>query len=126
LNFLLADLLAQDTGVQANAHKAEIERLLRKAIQADPKLAKAHAALGKLLLQGNHPEDAAVELRRALDEDPGDRVALNQYILTMKRLKRIEEANAAAQRLREVLAQDRLAEVRKNRIRLILPSDFHP
>jgi hypothetical protein len=82
--------------------------------------------LGKLLLQDNHPEDAAVELRRALDEDPGDRVALNQYILTMKRLKRIEEANAAAQRLREVLAQDRLAEVRKNRIRLILPSDFHP
>jgi tetratricopeptide (TPR) repeat protein len=126
LNFLLADLLAQDTGGQANAHKAEIERLLRKAIQADPKLAKAHAALGKLLLQGNHPEAAAVELRRALDEDPEDRVALNQYILAMKRLNRIEEANTAAQRLREVLAQDRLAEVRKNRVRLILPSDSHP
>jgi len=65
-----------------------------------PSWAKLTRPLGKLLLQGNHPEDAAVELRRALDEDPEDRVALNQYILTMKRINRIEEANAAALRLR--------------------------
>lgn len=126
LNFLLAELLAQGAGAQSNARKAEIERLLRKAIRADAKLAKAHAALGKLLLQGNRPGDAAMELRRALDEDPADRVALNQYILAMKRLHRVEEANAAAQRLREVLAQDRRTEVRRNRVRLILPSDSHP
>jgi len=59
-------------------------------------------------------------------KDPEDRVALNQYILAMKRLNRIEEANAAALRLRDVLDQERLAEVRKNRVRLILPLDSHP
>ena len=125
LSFLLADLLLQNSNAEERSHKEEAERLLRKAIHLDPKLAKAHAALGKLLLQSNRPDAAAAELKRALDEDPTDRVALNQYILAMKRLGRIEEANAAAQRLRDVLAQDRLAEVRKNRVRLV-PSDSHP
>ena len=126
LNFLLADLLLQDSSPQSSTAKTEVERLLRKAIQLDPKLSKAHAALGKLLLQDNRPDAAAVELKRALDEDPVDRVALNQYILVMKRLGRLAEANAAAQRLRDVLAQDRLAEVRKNRVRLVLPAEPHP
>jgi tetratricopeptide (TPR) repeat protein len=125
LNFLLADLLLQTSGADERSNKEEAERLLRKTIHLDPKLAKAHAALGKLLLQSQKPNEAGAELKRALNEDPTDRVALNQYILAMKRLNRIEEANAAAQRLRDVLAQDRLAEVRKNRVRLI-PSDSHP
>ena len=123
MNFLLADLLLQDQSVHQPSYKAEAERLLRKAIKLDPKLARAHAALGKLLLQQNQPDSAAAELKRALELDSHDRVALNQYILAMKRLNRIDEANAAAQRLRDVLAQDRLAEVRRNRIRLIQPSD---
>lgn len=125
LNFLLGDLLTQGAGAQERSRN-EAEQLFRKAVQLDPKLAKAHAALGKILLQNNHPDAAAVELKHALAEDSSDRVALNQYILAMKRLNRVDEANAAAQRLREVLAQDRLAEVRKNRVRLILPSDSHP
>lgn len=122
INFLLADLLLQDASAE-HSHQAEAERLLRKTIKLDPKLAKAHAALGKLLLQQNQPQAAAAELKRALELDPQDRVALNQYILVMKRLNRLDEANAAAQHLRDVLAQDRLAEVRRNRVRLIQPSD---
>lgn len=122
MNFLLADLLLQDASLN---RRGEPERLLRKTIKLDPKLAKAHAALGKLLLQENRPEAAAPELTRALELDSQDRVALNQYILTMKRLNRLDEANAAAQRLRDVLAQDRLDEVRRNRVRLIQPSDSH-
>ena len=70
----------------------------------------AHSARGKGRWQRNHPDAAAGERKRALDEDPSDGVARNQYILAMKRLNRLDEANAAAQRLREVLAQDRLAE----------------
>jgi hypothetical protein len=55
--------------------------------------------------------------------DPGDRVALNQYILALKRLGKIQEANAAAQRLRDILVEDRATEVRKNRVRFILNSN---
>jgi tetratricopeptide (TPR) repeat protein len=126
MNFLLADLLLQDSSAGYLNQRMEAEHLLRRAIRLDPKLARAHAALGKLLLQRDQPEAAAAELNRALEEDPKDRVALNQYILAMKRLHRLDEANVAAQRLRDVLDQDRLAEVRKNRVRLIAPSDSHP
>lgn len=122
MNFLLADLLLQDESLN---RQGEAERLLRKTIKLDPKLARAHATLGKLLLEQNQPDAAAAELNRALELDPQDRVALNQYILAMKRLSRLDEANAAAQRLRDVLAQDRLDEVRRNRVRLIQPSDYH-
>ena len=58
-----------------------------------------------------------------MELDPNDRVALNQYILALKRLGKIQEANAAAQRLRDVLAEDRAAEVRKNRVRFVLNSN---
>ena len=55
----------------------------------------------------------------ALEKEPNDRVALNQYVLALTRLHRTEEARAAAERLRNVLAEDRRAEVRKNRIRIV-------
>ena len=67
-----------------------------------------------------------MELGRALKEDPNDRVALNQYILALKQLGKTQEANAAAQHLRDVLAEDRAAELRKNRVRFVLNSDARP
>jgi hypothetical protein len=58
----------------------------------------------------------------ALEKDPNDRVALNQYVLALTRLHRTAEARVAAERLRNVLSEDRRAEVRKNRIRIVRPS----
>jgi Flp pilus assembly protein TadD len=84
-----------------------------------PDFAKAHAALGKLLLKSGQVDAAIVELKVALEKEPNDRVALNQYVLALTRLHRTEEARAAAERLRDVLAEDRRAEVRKNRIRIV-------
>src|SRR5438132_325684 len=125
LNFLLADLLLQRASPSANTI-GEAERLLRAAIRLNPKFARAHAALGKLLLRNGQATEAAVELGRALKEDPNDRVALNQYILALKQLGKTQEANAAAQHLRDVLAEDRAAELRKNRVRFVLNSDARP
>jgi tetratricopeptide (TPR) repeat protein len=122
LNFLLADLLLQSES-QSMATKAEAERLLKKSIRLNPRQARAHAALGKLMLGNDQANAAAIELNLALVLDPSDRVALNQYILALKRLGKIQEASAAAQRLRDILAQDRASEVRKNRVRFVLNSN---
>jgi hypothetical protein len=62
------------------------------------------------------------ELEQAIALDDNDRVALNQYILALKRLGRVEEANATARRLRDILAEGRATEVRKNRVRFVLNS----
>ncbi len=121
LNFLLADLLLQ-TEAQDPATKSEAEKLLRKSIRVNPRLARSHASLGKLLLSNNQPQAAADELEKAIELDGTDRVALNQYILALKRLGRMDEANATARRLREILAEDRATEVRKNRVRFVLNS----
>lgn len=121
LNFLLADLLMRKPDDPQTGHD-EARRLLTKAVRLQPDMAKAHAALGKLLLKSGQAEDAISELKLALAKEPNDRVALNQYVLALTRLHRTEEAKAAADRLRDVLSEDRRDEVRKNRIRIVRSS----
>jgi tetratricopeptide (TPR) repeat protein len=119
LNFLLADLLMRKSDDAQESGQDEARRLLMKAVRLQPDFAKAHAALGKLLLKGGQADAAIGELKLALEKEPNDRVALNQYVLALTRLHRTEEARAAAEHLRDVLAEDRRAEVRKNRIRIV-------
>lgn len=118
LNFLLADLLMRKPD-DPQTGQDEARRLLTKAVRLQPDMAKAHAALGKLLLKSGQAEEAISELKLALAKEPNDRVALNQYVLALTRLHRTEEAKASAERLRDVLSEDRRDEVRKNRIRIV-------
>jgi tetratricopeptide (TPR) repeat protein len=122
LNFLLADLLLRRSDDAQRSGQGEARRLLRNAVRLQPGMAKAHAALGKLLLKDGDAEGAMKELKVALEKEPNDRVALNQYVLALTKLQRTPEARAAAEHLRKVLAEDRRAEVRKNRIRIVSPS----
>lgn len=119
LNFLLADLLVRKSDDPQQSGQDEARRLLIKAVRLQPDLARAHAALGKLLLKSGQADAAIGELNLALEKEPNDRVALNQYVLALTRLHRTAEARAAAERLRNVLSEDRRAEVRKNRIRIV-------
>jgi tetratricopeptide (TPR) repeat protein len=121
LNFLLADLLMRKPD-DPQTGQDEARRLLTTAVRLQPDMAKAHAALGKLLLKSGQAEEAISELKLALEKEPNDRVALNQYVLALTRLYRTAEAKAAAERLRDVLSEDRRAEVRKNRIRIVRSS----
>ncbi|HVH72566.1 MAG TPA: tetratricopeptide repeat protein, partial [Candidatus Dormibacteraeota bacterium] len=121
LNFLLADLLMRKPD-DPQTGQDEARRLLTKAVRLQPDMAKAHAALGKLLLKSGQAEEAINELKLALAKEPNDRVALNQYVLALTRLHRTEEAKAAAERLRDVLSEGRRDEVRKNRIRIVRSS----
>ena len=122
LNFLLADLLLRRSDDVQKSGQDEARKLLARAVRLQPDMAKAHAALGKLLLKSGDAEAAMKELKEALEQEPNDRVALNQYVLALTRLQRTAEAKAAAEHLREVLSEDRRAEVRKNRIRIVSPS----
>jgi tetratricopeptide (TPR) repeat protein len=122
LNFLLADLLVRKSDDPQQSGQDEARGLLIKAVGLQPDLAKAHAALGKLLLKSGQADLAIKELKVALEKDPNDRVALNQYVLALTRLHRTAEARVAAERLRDLLSEDRRAEVRKNRIRIVRPS----
>jgi len=124
LNFLLADLLLQRDS-QSEASKAEAMRLLRKSIRLNPRFPRAHSLLGKLLLLNGNAAAAETEFETALKQDPADRVALNQYVLALRQLGKMKEANEAAQHLRDILAADRATEVRKNRVRFVLNSDPH-
>ncbi len=119
LNFLLADLLLRKSEDPGKRSEHEARKHLTKAITLEPDLAKAHAALGKLLFQSGEQEPALKELKRALELDGTDRVALNQYVLVLRKLNRNEEARAAARQLQEVLAADRKSEVEKNRFRVV-------
>jgi tetratricopeptide (TPR) repeat protein len=122
LDFLLADLIMRKSDDPQQTGQDEARRLLIKAVRLQPDLAKAHAALGKLLLKSGQAEEAISELKVALEKEPNDRVALNQYVLALTRLHRTGEAKTAAERLRDVLSEDRRAEVRKNRIRIVRSS----
>ena len=119
LNFLLADLLMRKPDAPGGDTRKEARQLLQKVIASKPAMAKAHSALGKLLLEAGDAQGAAKELKAALDLDPNDRVALNQYTLALRRLDRREEANRVAQKLRAVLDADRRAEVEKNKVKLV-------
>jgi tetratricopeptide (TPR) repeat protein len=121
LNFLLADLLMRKPN-DPQTGQDDARRLLTKAVRLQPDMAKAHAALGKLLLKSGQAEEAISELKMALEKEPNDRVALNQYVLALTRLHRTAEAKTAADHLRDVLSEDRRAEVRKNRIRIVRSS----
>jgi tetratricopeptide (TPR) repeat protein len=118
LNFLLADLLMRKPDTAGDTRK-EARLLPQKVIAWKPAMAKAHATLGKLLLEAGETQDAAKELKSALDRDPNDRIALNQYTLALRRMDRREEANRVAQKLRAVLEADRRAEVEKNKVKLV-------
>jgi len=122
LNFLLADLLLRRSDDSQKSGQEEARRLLTNAVRLQPDMAKAHAALGKLLLKDDDAEAAMRELKVALEKEPNDRIALNQYVLALTKLQRPAEARAAAEHLRDVLAEARRAEVRKNRIRIVSPS----
>ena len=60
--YYYSGVVGERTGVPPLA----VENLLRKAIERNPTFAPAHALLGKVLLQQNRPEEAALTLEGAI------------------------------------------------------------
>ena len=125
LHFILGDLILKSQNITAR-QRAEAQAQLLEAIRLKPDLAKAHAVLGKLLLQQGQAAPAVEQLQLALRHDPADRIAMNQLVLAYRKLGRLDEARQAAEQLQRALAGDRKAEVQKNGVRFVRLAPVKP
>lgn len=116
--FLLGKALgARATNESPEAREAE--HALLRAVAIAPDFAEAHAELGKLRLRLGKPSPAIDHLHRALDLDPSNRQATYQLLRALRQAGRVDETAQVAARLREIMKQDRIDEVERNRLRLI-------
>ncbi|MCA1612910.1 MAG: tetratricopeptide repeat protein [Acidobacteria bacterium] len=74
---------------------AEAATYLRRALELDPNLAAAHAALGLMHLRANLPADARAHLLRALSSDPSDYLA-RYHFAQLLRVEATDEDSTVA------------------------------
>ncbi|HET9771071.1 MAG TPA: CheR family methyltransferase [Acidimicrobiia bacterium] len=96
--------LAQARRCADRGQRAEAERLLRSALEADPLLAAARELRAQLLLEQGDDEGAEDELRGALFLDPGLAVAQATLGALLARRGEHSRARAAAAEVRRLLA----------------------
>jgi len=106
LSFLLAQALVQEGAAPGSPEFLEAVKSLKDAIAAKPDPGKAHSLLGKLYAQSGNYAQAVEELRAAARYDPTDRMAFSQLAVSLRRLGRMEEAAAAVEGLKRIIAEE--------------------
>ncbi len=106
LNYLLADTLVRTGAEPGQPAFREAVSLMEKSVALDSQFQKAHVSLGKLYLREAQPEQAIEQFQTALQIDPHDRSALTQLLLLFRRTGKTEQADAAAHKLKELVARD--------------------
>lgn len=84
----------------------EAIRWYREALAIDASLADVATDLGACLLSSGRPEEAIVELERALAKDPAHRLALFNRVVALLRLGRTKDAVDAWQELEQRHPED--------------------
>jgi tetratricopeptide (TPR) repeat protein len=118
LNYLLADALIREGPAPQQPEFAQARQALLRTLRARPDHAKARAALGKLYLQQGEPARAVQELELALKHDAGNRAALSQLLVALRRLGREKEAAAVSAKLRQQYERDLGSEGARPQIRI--------
>ncbi len=126
LNYMLADVLIREGANPSDPSFTRAQQLLAISLQANPNLAQAHAALGKLALKANDIRGAILHLELAVGLAPKDRTALNQLVAAYRRSGRSEDAARVSTLLAVAVAAERDEEVEKNRTHLILDAPSSP
>ncbi len=121
--FLLAQALIRGGLSQGSPAAREAETALRRAVQEAPGFGEAHAELGKLYLKIGDPASAVTHLRKAIALTPTDRTATYSLLLALRQAGRDDETPEVAARLRDLMAQERDDEVKRNRLRLLKADD---
>ena len=106
LNYLLADTLVRTGAEPGRPAFREAVSLMEKSVALDSQFQKAHVSLGKLYLREAQPKQAIEQFQTALQIDPHDRSALTQLVLLFRRTGKTEQADAAARKLKELVARD--------------------
>ena len=92
-------------------------------MEVAPNFGEAQAELGKLYLKIGEPARAVTHLRRAIEMTPADRTATYSLLQALRQAGLEDETPAVAARLRELMAQEREEEIRRNRLRLLKPEE---
>ena len=121
--FLLAQALVRSGLTKGSPAAREAETALRRAVDLAPDFGEAHAELGRLCLKIGESGRAVTHLGRAIALTPTDRTATYSLLLALRQAGLEDEIPAVAARLRELMAQERDDEVRRNRLRLLKADD---
>jgi Tfp pilus assembly protein PilF len=92
VHYLVAEAMLQTP----SADPAAVESHLKQVVAADPTFVPAHVSLAKVLIRGQRWAEAAVELEKAVSIDPNGTEAYYHLGRVYARLKRTEDAKAAA------------------------------
>lgn len=83
--------------------QAECSEALRHALELDPELGEAHAALGLFEAQWNwNWAEAERQMKMALQFSPGSAIVHNRYAVYLQAVGRVDEGVAEAKRAREL------------------------
>jgi tetratricopeptide (TPR) repeat protein len=118
LSSLFADALIRDGAQPGQPEFEESRQALLRAIRVRPRMARAHAALGKLYLREGNTAAAVQALTKALEIDPANRPALSQLVAALRKAGRNRESAEAAERLRRQYEKDLELETARQRVRI--------
>ena len=118
LSYLYAVALTRQP-VQAENTTAKATAALRRSIQLDPTFSHSHAELGKLLARSGQMEAAKQELRKAIELNPADSVALSQLLQVYQKLRDHQQVEITARQLRNLKSSEREAEGKRSLFSII-------
>jgi tetratricopeptide (TPR) repeat protein len=119
LLYLRADILTQEGAEKGSDSFATALRSAKRAVTLNPRLAAAHAVLGKLYLQSDDYPNAISECRRSLDLNPKDQATLYRLIQALRKTEHNNEVPGLLKQLAELHEETTREEHDRNRYRLV-------
>jgi len=119
LLYLRADILTQEGTEKGSERFESALRSAKKAVALNPRLAAAHAVLGKLYLQANDYPSAIGECRRALDLNSKDQATLYRLIQALRKTEHNNEVPGLLKQLAQLHEEATREEHDRNRYRLV-------
>lgn len=119
LLYLRADILTQEGAEKGSESFTIALRSAKRAVALNPRLAAAHAVLGKLYLQSDDYPSAISECRRSLDLNPKDQATLYRLIQALRKTEHNNEVPGLLKQLAQLHQEATREEHNRNRYRLV-------